>query len=392
MASVIIDDINLTNIANAIREKNGSSETYKPSEMPAAIGSIETGGGGGLTEWTITHQATTVNYCPPTAYDGLNEYMDGKSFTINLDGNSTGLAFLFPSNDNLVDLSKVVINFNKGNAYSAATMFSGCDKLEYLPTLNVADSIKKELANFFNVFQYCYRLRYITDNFWIPFMSLLETSKSVGFNNRNLFLDCYSLRELPDMSAFNNITSSATNNSWHLYNIFTSGCCTLNAVENLPVLNTTNNITSNMFQGTFDNCYRLKDVIFTTDNGTPIARTWSNQTINLSSYIGYSSSSTSNILNYNSGITADKRVTDDATYAALKNDPDWFTTNMAYSRYNHDSAVRTINSLPDCSTGSGNTIKFKGAAGSLTDGGAISNLTEEEIAVATTKGWTVSLI
>ena len=65
---------------------------------------------------------------------------------------------------------------------------------------------------------------------------------------------------------------------------------------------------------------------------------------------------------------------------------------MSYSRYNHDSAVETINSLPDTSAYGTNTIKFKGSAGSATDGGAINTLTEEEIAVATAKGWTVSLI
>jgi hypothetical protein len=61
-----------------------------------------------------------------------------------------------------------------------------------------------------------------------------------------------------------------------------------------------------------------------------------------------------------------------------------------YARYNHDSAVNTINSLPDTSAYGTNTIKFRGIAGSATDGGAINTLTEEEIAVATAKGWTVS--
>ena len=70
---------------------------------------------------------------------------------------------------------------------------------------------------------------------------------------------------------------------------------------------------------------------------------------------------------------------------------------VPYSRYNHDSAVETINSLPDTSgylsaNGGTNTIKFEGAAGSKTDGGAINTLTEEEIAVAAAKGWTVTLV
>lgn len=44
MSIVTIDDTNLTNIADAIRSKNGSSDTYKPSEMASAISGIETGG------------------------------------------------------------------------------------------------------------------------------------------------------------------------------------------------------------------------------------------------------------------------------------------------------------------------------------------------------------
>lgn len=120
--------------------------------------------------------------------------------------------------------------------------------------------------------------------------------------------------------------------------------------------------------------------------------------MDLSELVGYTPNQyIGNILNYNSGITEDKRVTDDATYQALKDDPDWWTSNIAYSRYNHDSAVATINSLPDTSAylaanGGTNTIKFKGESGSATDGGAISSLTPEEIAVATSRGWTVSFV
>lgn len=43
--NVVINDTNLTNIANAIREKSGSNETYKPSEMAAAIAALSVGGG-----------------------------------------------------------------------------------------------------------------------------------------------------------------------------------------------------------------------------------------------------------------------------------------------------------------------------------------------------------
>lgn len=41
MAMVIIDDSILLSIANAIRSVNGSEESYKPSEMPAAIAALK---------------------------------------------------------------------------------------------------------------------------------------------------------------------------------------------------------------------------------------------------------------------------------------------------------------------------------------------------------------
>ena len=145
--------------------------------------------------------------------------------------------------------------------------------------------------------------------------------------------------------------------------------------------------------------YRLKEFTFAVnEDGTPKTANWKNQTIETTSTskgtFGYGDYRPTK---YNSGITEDKEVKDDATYQALKNDPDWYSKDINYSRYNHDSAVNTINSLPDTSAyltanGGTNTIKFKGQSGALTDGGAINTLTEEEIAIATAKGWTVSLV
>lgn len=156
---------------------------------------------------------------------------------------------------------------------------------------------------------------------------------------------------------------------------------------------------------------RAKKITFATKTeGTPYTVKWDGKTISLSNQIGYSTEE-NNILDHSSvhGITREKRVSDAATYEALKNDPDYYVYNNAtqtydgnevnigllYSRYNHTSAVETINSLPDCSaycaeTSNTNTIVFKKYSGALTDGGGINTLTEQEIAVATNKGWTVS--
>ena len=228
-------------------------------------------------------------------------------------------------------------------------------------------------------------------NYWIT---------STGGYNGNIsgpVRYCWSLRSLP-MTFFKNHNPYSYINYCYFNSGFES-CIALDELVNLPITYIAATWTSNVFSSTFYECHRLKEITFeTNEDGTPIVIQWKSQNIDLTNYVGYvSASNKKNILNYNSGITADKEVTDDATYQALKDDPDWFTTNIAYSRYNHDSAVATINSLPDTSAyltanGGTNTIKFKGKAGSATDGGAINTLTEEEIAVAAAKGWTVSFV
>ena len=50
MSKVLVNESSLTGIANAIRGKNGSTDTYKPSEMAAAITAISGGGGGSVVD------------------------------------------------------------------------------------------------------------------------------------------------------------------------------------------------------------------------------------------------------------------------------------------------------------------------------------------------------
>ena len=96
-----------------------------------------------------------------------------------------------------------------------------------------------------------------------------------------------------------------------------------------------------------------------------------------------------------SDFTQETEVTDAATYQTLKNQNYW-TKLPEYSRYNHTSMVETINSLPKIlkigSEAQINTISFSATQGDSTDEGGASNLTEEELAVASAKGWTVSII
>ena len=68
MGKVLVNETSLSGIANAIRSKNGTTTTYKPSEMAAAISAIETGGGG--TAW-VEPDSKDVNFYD---YDGTRLY------------------------------------------------------------------------------------------------------------------------------------------------------------------------------------------------------------------------------------------------------------------------------------------------------------------------------
>ena len=228
------------------------------------------------------------------------------------------------------------------------------------------------------------------------------TSYNAGYSpTSHIFSGCSALRSIPTNLQRALINTITTGTSTGYYNRFYC-CYALDEIVDLPV-SAAVLTSSSAFTNCFDYCGRLKRVCFAMqEDGTPYTASWKTQTLNLSNYVGFSETinDVTKWENYH-GITQDKHYGElydnDPKYDALKNDADGFTTIPAYSRYNHDSAVETINSLPDTSAylaekGGTNTIRFKGAAGEYTDGGAINTLTEEEIAVATAKGWTVSYV
>ena len=290
---------------------------------------------------------------------GASRSIESLDFDIIFDNSSSSVDTngMFGTCTHLKNIGKIV-NL-KGKDMSQ--MFAGCQRLRYLPQFENFSVNNYTYSNLSGFFRYCYSLRFIPEEF----LKKLSITASGGYTSYSLgnggFYDCESLDEIKGI----NIRRS--------------------------------NMTSNLFSNTFSYCCRVKNIIFAKeDNGSPYTATWKSQNINLASNVGYASAE-DYIIGRNSGITLDKQVIDDTTYQALKNDPDWFTLKKEYSRYNHDSAVATINSLPDTSAylataGGTNTIKFMGDAGSATDGGAINTLTEEEIAVATAKGWTVAFV
>ena len=375
-------------IGEAIRAKTGGTELLTLDAMPQEIESIETGGGG---EYFTDEELTFSGNCSYLfAYDKWQTILDREKDRISI-VNPNDLEGTFCCLTG-TDYSFITVEGDGKTVCNATSLLAESPYIEKLP---VFKNIVINANQCSGMFSYLIRLNK-TDE-------LIKFFDSITFNNSTFqtgvfFTNCYSLRNIDDVMPY--IEKALVNyNSGFAYNNSFYYMTTLDEINNIPVLKGVR--TYNGFNAAFQNCTRVKDITFATNDGVPLEAQCKSQTIDLSSIsspIGWIATYNKNyITNYNSGITADKEVNDDATYQALKDNPDWFATKVEYSRYNHDSAVNTINSLPDTSAylaanGGTNTIKFYGYSGLNTDGGAINTLTEEEIAVATAKGWTVSLV
>lgn len=73
MAKVLVSESNLTNIANAIRAKNGSSNTYTPKQMATAIQQIQTG----IPKYKVTCPTSTPNQTLTTTISAIQTQSNG---------------------------------------------------------------------------------------------------------------------------------------------------------------------------------------------------------------------------------------------------------------------------------------------------------------------------
>lgn len=232
-----------------------------------------------------------------------------------------------------------------------------------------------------------------------------------------MFYQARCLRRVPDNFLAEMWANSISNIAYSNFNGFLSawmyaGCIVLPKILGMPVTyGQSGNISYPTFANCVLDCYSLHRLTFYMPNGSPATANLINQTIDLSANVGYWPPSGGWNLD---GIKqflledADKNnaflinSANDATGANVEN-INSYAVDVPYATYTRKSAVETINSLPDTSAALAaananggtytNTIKFNYGAGSAYGSDYyMASLSAAEIAVATAKGWTVTLL
>lgn len=377
----------LSAIGDAIREKTGKDDLLTLDQMPEEIKGIS--GGGEEIEPIVLSGNCTYACAGPLSGEFIKLHGD-KISTKDV----SHMTSMFRSNTTVAEIPFVI---NASNTWgSCEQMFADAYYLKKPPKIKGTHSL--QTSNYYqgvlltNMFNNCYSLQEFPEDFFKDMCGedYWASSEPYTSNRSYLFSNCVSLRKSPKGLEY--LLNSPTGYSSHLYYKLFDNCYFLEEIE-LPVKDI--KLPTSALNSVCTNCSRLTHFKFqTNEDGSPkVITTWTNpQTLNLNlmGRAGQAYYITNNTKYH--GVGDEKKVYDDVSYQALKNDPDWWTNNTYYARYNHDSAVETINTLPDViATGVAHTVLFTGDCGLYTDGGAIKTLTEEEIAVATNKGWTISI-
>ena len=137
MANVIVEEQSLQNIANSIRSKARTNNTFKPSEMSNAIMNIPTG------FEIVDARYLFYNGARANSYNMINKYIDN---LVNVTNTSYMFSIFFPQGGSPInDYSNGyfnVPNFDTSKVYSMTEMFSGAGlKLTNIPNYNTSNVI-----------------------------------------------------------------------------------------------------------------------------------------------------------------------------------------------------------------------------------------------------------
>lgn len=213
MSKVLVSENNLSAIADSIRAKNGTQETYTPGEMSVAIDNLPSGGD------TSEYFTETIN--PMSGYSGVAKMIKKIPSDTTLPSGTTEMRYAFYGCMNLESLPML----DTSNVTRFDWAFRSCRKITSIPLYDMSKNTNLETT-----FYGCVSIE------TIPLFNTQNVTSWYG-----TFMNCTKLKTLP---LFN--TSKADN----MYNLC-SGC---QALENVPLLDTAK--VSNLSYS-FSGCYKL---------------------------------------------------------------------------------------------------------------------------------------
>ena len=407
-----------------LRDGSGVEQTYTGVDtitIPLADGTGTWTYGLTDEELTFTNASYMFSNNSPF-YNNSNYYIRRSNFN-----NVSNMSFMFKNNDKITDLSDITININKDIGAPIASAFENCINLRKLPTFTMSPGSKININQSSFFLSKCYVLE---ENelqkviYLEPYSNPQQPLFSYNYNIKNV-----------DLS---NMKLNTWDSSYWSYKDFINSEPNLRSLK-LPAWNVKQDSkplgSSYYLSDSFSEMIMLDSLTFSTNaDGSPMKAKVKGQSFNVTGNNSYpygcsrydmdNYTASKGLMSYpDEPITKDDNVFRDmigsnttvekikAGYNRVKNRPNWcsfWSGTVTYngtsipasrltSRFNHKSIVEFINTIPDTSeylatAGGTNTIKLNKYQGDLTDEGGVSDLTPEEIAVATAKGWTVTIV
>ena len=409
-----------------LRDGSGVEQTYTGVDtitVPLADGTGTWTYGLTDEELTFTNASYMFSNNSPF-YNKSNYYIRRSNFN-----NVSDMSFMFKNNDKITDLSDITINIS-GDVVHIISAFEDCINLRKLPTFTMSPGSKININQSSSFLRNC---RVLEES---EVQKVIYLDSNITNPQNPLFAYNYNIKNI-DLS---DMKLNTWDNRYWSYNKFVNSEPNLRSLK-LPAWNVkqdSNPISSSSsyyLGDSFTDMIMLDSLTFSTNaDGSPMKAKVKSQSFyvtgsnsypygylpnNIDGYV----SSRGLMLYPDEPITEDDNVFRDINssnvtvekiqegYNRVKNRPNWcsfwggtvtyngtsVTASRLTSRFNHNSIVEFINTLPDTSeylatAGGTNTLKLLKYQGDLTDEGGVSNLTPEEIAVATAKGWTVTIV
>ena len=395
---VLCDKSDLVNVADAVRSKLGVTNTYYVSELSSAIQNIQTGGGGSSGEpldpvevYNTTRPSDWLSM--PTPADNemylLFHIPDGASsllaFTVTCTGNYT-VALGTVSNGTFIQSSSTSIasgskyeselfaddygNLTSDGMKQVMVKVSGTDILTWAPSTH---SKKTSPSNFagWNIVEIVCRIPSGTSVACGSSMGNAPLKKLRYFawygknavtDMGNLFRSCYSLTAIPQLD-----TSAVTDMSYMF-----SNCYSLTAIPQMGTSAVTN------MSYMFSSCYSLTAI---PQLNTSAVTNMSNMFSSCYSLTAIHQMDTSAVTDMGNLFRACYSLTAITLYNTVTG---WagYTISLSDCSLSHMAIVSFFNSLPTITAAKSIT---------LTGNPGVSELTDAEKAIATGKGWTLTL-